>query len=108
MEQPKVEEVVATKVPPMVMANGRAVQVDHVIGIDLSALESHKTILVQTTLGAHMLHDDVALDMARFFGLRPPAGEVASPERTQTPRSEPGTGANGAQPVASGGKRRKA
>ena len=57
---------------------GRSIGMDHILQIETQALESHKTILVHTTCGAYMFHDDVALDLAIAFGLRKPAEEPAA------------------------------
>jgi hypothetical protein len=86
------EQLHKSPFPMMItVAGGRSIGMDHVLQIETQALESHKTILVHTTCGAYMFHDEVALDFARAFNLRPPAQEVA--------RSQ--------EPGASGGKRRK-
>jgi hypothetical protein len=64
------------KNPFPVMLNlkgGRAIAMDHILGIETQALESHKTVLLHTTDGSYMFHDDVALDLARAFQLRPAA-----------------------------------
>lgn len=66
--------------PVMITADQRSIPLDHVLKIDTSALESHKTILIHTTTGAEMFHDEVALELARLFQLRPPA-EVASSQQ---------------------------
>ncbi|HTB10952.1 MAG TPA: hypothetical protein VK752_05250 [Bryobacteraceae bacterium] len=94
----QVEQQTKNPWPVLITAQGKSIPLDHVLKIDTSALESHRTILIHTTTGAEMFHDEVALALARAFNLRP-AEPAASPERTQTARSQ--------QPVASGGKKRK-
>lgn len=68
------------KLPVMVTVQGKSIAVEHVIGIEHYALESHGTLLMHTTVGSFMLHDEVAADVAVFFGLRkakaPEAGVV--------------------------------
>jgi hypothetical protein len=59
---------------------GRAIGLDHILQVETQALESHKTILVHTTCGAYMFHDEVAINVARAFNLRP-AAEAASGKR---------------------------
>ena len=76
--------------PVMITADKRSIPLDHVLKIDTSALESHRTILIHTTTGAEMFHDEVALDLARAFALRPPA--------------EQGPGAGGQGPAKKGRK----
>jgi hypothetical protein len=71
--------------PVMVTARGQSIPLDHVLKIDTTALESHKTILVHTTSGTDMFHDEVALDLARAFGLRPPAGAPGASDQAPGP-----------------------
>ena len=66
------------------VAGGRAINVDHFLQIETQALESHRTILVHTTTGAYMFHDDVAMDLVVAFGLR----KAAEPEPVKGKRGK--------------------
>ena len=59
--------------PVLLTIGGLAIAIEHVSRVETQALESHKTILVHTTSGAIMFHDQTAIDVARAFGLRPAA-----------------------------------
>ena len=77
--------------PVMINIEGRPpIAADHVISIETHALDSHKTILVHTSLGSFMLHDQVAFDMAVAFGLRPAAVAPEAPLANPTPAQKRG------------------
>jgi len=72
------EQTVKTAVM-LTTPQGRAVAMEHVLGIDHAALESHKTVLVHTTLGSFMVHDEAAQQVAVMFGLRPAQAQGPDP-----------------------------
>jgi hypothetical protein len=62
----------------MIVVNKRMVPIDHVLELDLSALESHRTVVLVTTTGHLQVHDADALKLAEIFGAQlapPPAPE---------------------------------
>lgn len=77
--------------PMMLNVGGRGIPFDHVLEVNTTALESHKTVLITTTSGTCMVHDDAALEVARMFGMREAAEATpAAPQESGVRSQKPG------------------
>jgi hypothetical protein len=65
------EHAAATLPTPakFLIINDHLVPVEHIVEIDISALNSHKTVVVVTTTGHLQVHDDAAVKLLRIYGV---------------------------------------